>query len=101
MKSSGYILALQLTLACTVISFSSVYRSEKKYSNETQQVARSLGTGIMEVWVASEQSLPMCHASFEMLRSSGKPLQNSVTPAYKQMVKSQCFIVKSVFIGVV
>lgn len=79
MKSSGYTLALQLTLTGTVISFSSVYRSGKKYSNETQQVVRSLGTGIMEVWVASQQSV--CHASFETLRSSNKPLQNSVTSA--------------------
>lgn len=81
MKPNGYIRALQLRLTGTVISFSSVYRSGKKYSNETQQVVRSLGTGIMEVWVASEQSLPMCHASFETLRSSSKPLQNSVTLA--------------------
>lgn len=81
MKSSGYILALQFSLTGTVISFSSVYRSGKKYSNETQQVVRSLGTGIMEVWVGTEQSLPVCHGSFEMLRSSSKPLQNSVTSA--------------------
>lgn len=100
MKSSGSIAALQLMLTGTVILFSSVYGSGKKDSNETQQVVRSLGTGIMEEWVASEQSLPMCHASFEMLTSSRKPLQNSVTSAEKQMVESQCFIV-SVLIGAV
>lgn len=54
----------------------------------------------MEEWVASEQPLPVCHASFETLASSRKPLQNSVTSAEKQMVESQSFIV-SVLIGAV
>lgn len=53
----GYIQLLQLALQVPKPHLVLYIEVGKKYSNETQQAVRSLGTRIMEVWVASEQAL--------------------------------------------